>query len=102
MFSAKPPRWDAPSSWTWWKLPPGEKSMAFSYGPKLIAQNAEMLKAGGNRLAVLGYDVYRADGESVHKQLLTLGIPHDYDNDKRHKHGWNSGWLESAVAILLK
>ena len=43
-----------------------------------------------------------ADGESVHKQLLSLDIPHDYDNDKQHKHGWNSGWIESAVEILLK
>lgn len=94
--------WDSPSSWTWWKLPPGEKSMSFSYGPRLIAQNAAMLKAGGNRLAVLGYDLYRADAESVHKQLLSLDIPHDYDNDTQHKHGWNSGWLDSAVVILLK
>ena len=63
--------------------------------------SAEKLKAGGSRLAVLGYDVYRRDAESVHKQLLSLGIPHDYDNDNQHKHGWNSGWLASSVAVLL-
>jgi len=28
--------------------------------------------------------------------------PGDYDNDKQHKHGWNSGWLKSAVGILVK
>ncbi len=102
--------WDAPSSWTWWQLETRAKSRPYSYGPQLIAEHADMLKApqpgsgpaGKSRLAVLGYDVYRKDAESVHNQLLSLGIPHDYDNDTWHKHGWNSGWLASAVEILLK
>ena len=72
-----------------------------SVGLGYMAQD-EMLKAGKSRLAVLGYDVYQAQAESVHQQLLSLGIPHDYDNDTQHKHGWNSGWLETAVAILVK
>ncbi|HUT61555.1 MAG TPA: alpha/beta hydrolase-fold protein [Planctomycetota bacterium] len=95
--------WDAPRHWRWWPPDPGQLQSTRPWQPDaLLDQRAEMLKTGGSRIALLGYDCYRADAESTHKKLLSLGIPHDYSNDKYHRHCWGSGWFAPAVEILLK
>ena len=47
-----------------------------------------------------GYDNFRNQHETAHRQLDEWKIPHVYSDGPKRKHVWNSGWVEEAVDLL--
>ena len=98
--------WDAPLS----KLTPDAFNMMDIFGTQenfdhycisnLIRERGRFV--GRNHLLVLlGYGLFQHDVSATHALMMDLGIPHIYSNDHWRKHAWDSGWVPTAVAILL-
>jgi hypothetical protein len=94
--------YDSPLGWTWWPNDSHVKPPPYTFYPEMINQSAAMLKAGGTNLVVLGYKCYQGEVEGWHKRLLSLGIPHEYDNRLRDEHGFSTNWLPENVELLMK
>jgi hypothetical protein len=53
------------------------------------------------RLAILGHDSFREHHVDAHALMQRLGIPHEYRDEKKSPHTWQSGWVEPGVAWLV-
>ncbi len=53
------------------------------------------------RLILLGYGNFRDEHRTVHDLLVSLKIPHIYEDGPEREHVWSGGWLSEAVKCLL-
>ncbi len=65
---------------------------------QLRAQSAVLVDR--KRLAILGYDLFRADLQKTHELLDELNIPHDYADGPRTELGWRGPWMQGAIQAL--
>ncbi|MEW6753940.1 MAG: alpha/beta hydrolase-fold protein [Candidatus Latescibacterota bacterium] len=80
----------------------GTAEQAAAYAPAhLVGKQAEHFVGKPVRLAIVGHDYFGQDVGRFHDLLETHRVPHRFDNSLRHKHGWESGWLPKALAIML-
>lgn len=89
---------------------PGKYGSGEIYGTKknfegyaiggLLERRAATMAGSGERVALLGYDNFRADMAGAHDLMERLGIRHRYENSVRRAHHWGSGWMEEAVSSL--
>jgi S-formylglutathione hydrolase FrmB len=99
--------WDAPLM----KDKPNQFAMGDIFGTqenfekyqitKLLEQRAVELR-GQNRLILTGYGNFRQQHQRSHDLMTKLRIPHEYRDGPKRKHGWDSGWVEEAVGLLLE
>lgn len=71
-----------------------------SYRVLPAARACKPLADGSPRLVLTGYDNFRSQHETAHRQLEEWRIPHIYRDGPQRKHVWQSGWLEEAVELL--
>ncbi|MBS0202116.1 MAG: hypothetical protein JSS49_04390 [Planctomycetes bacterium] len=63
-------------------------------------QKSEALLQSPTRLVLTGYDNFRIQHETAHRQLEEWKIPHVYRDGPKRKHVWDSGWVPEAVELL--
>ncbi|MCX8038856.1 MAG: hypothetical protein N3D11_17770 [Candidatus Sumerlaeia bacterium] len=71
------------------------------YLPRRLQESADVLR-GRKRLALFGYDNFRADMSEFHKRLVELHIPHDFADGPRQKHHWDGGWVARCIDSLVQ
>lgn len=71
-----------------------------SYRVLPAAMGCKSLADGPPRLVLTGFDNFRSQHETAHRQLEEWRVPHIYRDGPQRKHVWNSGWLEEAVELL--
>lgn len=72
-----------------------------SYRVLPAIQKCQALRGSLPRLVLTGYDNFRSDHETAHRQLTEWNVPHIYRDGPKLKHAWNSGWVEEAVESLV-
>jgi hypothetical protein len=55
-----------------------------------------------NRIWIGGYSLYQQDVSDYDAILTSAGIPHSYGPNQAVAHGWNSGWVPTAMAALYQ
>lgn len=81
----------------------GTAAHAAAYVPAtLVKKQAELLAKGPPRLTILGSDLYGPDTEAFHKLLDASRASHRFDNTLHCKHGWETGWVSEALAIMFR
>jgi S-formylglutathione hydrolase FrmB len=68
---------------------------------RLLPAQAKTFTDGPARLILMGYGNFKDQTEQAHALMLTLGIPHVFENSVNRKHDWHSGWLADAVKLLM-
>ena len=76
---------------------------------RLLDQRAAAFRRRA-RIAVLGYRSFgtaaspdgRPHTAAFHERLDELGVKHRYRNDLNVRHDWHSGWVPSAIEILME
>lgn len=67
-----------------------------------LNNQADQLKSTNeSRLILMGYDIFRGHMEKTHEVMVSLEIPHEYQDGPKRQHHWNSGWLADAVEYLV-
>lgn len=66
----------------------------------LLRSRAAALQSD-KRLILTGYGNFRSHHQQVHDLMVTLAIPHDYQDGPHRKHIWESGWLPEAIELLF-
>ncbi len=70
------------------------------YLPEQVRNSSRQLRKD-KRIFLLGHDYYPDHLQRFHQVLDELKVPHDYDNNVRFQHRWDSGWLSVAVDRLF-
>jgi predicted alpha/beta superfamily hydrolase len=65
----------------------------------LLEQKAGRL-GSEKRLCLAGYANFAEHHQAIHERMTALKIPHEHRDEKKAKHTWDAGWLESAVQFL--
>lgn len=99
--------WDAPVSMD----QPNRYGMGEVYGTQdnferyristLLEQHATEFR-GAPRLFLLGYGRFRDQHAAAHALMLKLGVSHHYEDGPQRPHHWGSGWIPTAVTLLLQ
>ena len=63
-----------------------------SYRVLPAAMGCMSLTDGPPRLVLTGFDNFRSQHETAHRQLEEWRVPHIYRDGPQRKHVWNSGW----------
>ncbi|MDH3585424.1 MAG: hypothetical protein OER86_14570 [Phycisphaerae bacterium] len=71
------------------------------YLPRRLRRQADVLRPR-TRLALLGYSRYRAHMQAAHELLKELEVGHEFADGPQRPHHWGGGWIEEAVASLVK
>jgi hypothetical protein len=105
---AKAAAWDAPLM----QAAPNQFGMGPIYGTsenfehyrldRLLRDRAADFRSEQGRFIHLGYGNFRDHHQRTESLLDELQIPHVYTDGPKREHTWQSGWLEVAVAALLK
>lgn len=99
--------WDAPLArpspvrWQTNRMWPTEEDFARYAIGGLLRQRAELLRRQPTRLVLMGHGKFPDDDIAVHELMARLGIPHHWKHGRRLEHGWNSGWVASAINALM-
>ena len=67
--------------------------------PDLLKQRAADL-GPDKRLALVGHASFTKHHQAIHDLMEQLKIPHEYRDEKKPTHHWNSGWIEEGVRFL--
>jgi predicted alpha/beta superfamily hydrolase len=68
---------------------------------RLLSDTASRL-SDQHRLILTGRGNFHAEHQQVHQLMKKLQIPHQYRDEPKRKHHWNSGWVTEAVELLFK
>jgi len=100
--------WDAPLTLTAprsdWGMPKifGSNANFGNYRvTRLIDRQAPLLATGPARLILAGSNTFRGAHTQVQRQLAQAGVPHVVGSGPRYAHSWGSGWVPSAVRLVL-
>ncbi|MBI2803759.1 MAG: hypothetical protein HYX68_02090 [Planctomycetes bacterium] len=66
---------------------------------KLLEMRAKTL-GKEPRLAIVGYENFRTQHQQAHTLMKSLGIPHEYRDEKKTPHTWHAGWVADGVKWL--
>lgn len=67
--------------------------------PQLLVKPDESLKQR-SRLALSGYNLFREHQVGLHELMISVKVPHDYEEGSKRAHRWDSGWLPDAMSKL--
>ncbi len=67
---------------------------------KLLEKNAADFQQG-NRLILLGFDLYRRDCQAADAVMENLKVSHIFHDGPPHKHEWARAWMAEAMDLLL-
>lgn len=68
----------------------------------LLHNRAAALRNQPTKLILLGHGYFEQDDLQVHQIMNALAIPHVWDHGSKRVHSWHSGWLESAVDLMMQ
>jgi len=104
---ARAAAWDAPlaeSSPSKYGMGPifgTQENFALYQISKLLQQHASEFRQE-TRLVLTGYGNFRPQHQTMHQQMVELGIRHEYRDGPLRKHHWESGWLPEAIELLAQ
>jgi len=100
--------WDAPlivdrieKSWQMDQVFSDEEHLHTHRPPALLRQAKATIKARP-RVYVAGYDLFRQHVDRFTAMLDKAGVPYLGNNDTKHPHRWDQGWMNPAVEALLQ
>ncbi len=69
--------------------------------PQRLQESAGVLRRT-KRLAIFGYNGFRADMSEFHQWLVELQIPHDFADGPKQQHHWDGGWVPRCIDSLAQ